>query len=93
MLFPFSVINGFEEIRSKIFFGTFQQLNQPEKKDNISWEESDFEINSTGYEKFKTEDDNPVNDRRSAIWSFIPIFSEEANRWYGYSCLYCSRGN
>ncbi|WP_223815965.1 hypothetical protein [Adhaeribacter rhizoryzae] len=35
-----------------------------------------------------TEDDNPMNDRRGAIWSYMPIFNEEANRWYGYYLAY-----
>ncbi|KAA2241734.1 hypothetical protein F0L74_17835 [Chitinophaga agrisoli] len=35
-----------------------------------------------------TEDDNPVNDRRAAIWSFMPIFSQAHNRWYGYYLTY-----
>ncbi len=35
-----------------------------------------------------TEEDNPINDRRAALWSFMPIFSEEANRWYGYYLAY-----
>ena len=25
-------------------------------------------------------EDNPMNDRRSAIWSYMPVFSEENNR-------------
>jgi len=35
-----------------------------------------------------TEDDNPMNERRGAIWSYMPVFSEEANRWYGYYLAY-----
>lgn len=35
-----------------------------------------------------THDDNPVNDRRGAIWSYMPVFSEKANRWYGYYLAY-----
>jgi hypothetical protein len=35
-----------------------------------------------------TEDDNPLNDRRGAIWSYMPVFSPEANRWYGYYLAY-----
>lgn len=35
-----------------------------------------------------TDDDNPVNDRRGAIWSYMPVFSEKANRWYGYYLAY-----
>ena len=35
-----------------------------------------------------TEDDNPLNDRRGAIWSYMPIFNKEKNRWYGYYLTY-----
>jgi hypothetical protein len=35
-----------------------------------------------------TEDDNPMNDRRGAIWSYMPVFNAEANRWYGYYLAY-----
>jgi hypothetical protein len=34
------------------------------------------------------DEDNPMNDRRGAIWSYMPIFSEKANRWYGYYLAY-----
>ena len=33
-------------------------------------------------------DDNPVNDRRAAIWSFMPVFNQAHNRWYGYYLAY-----
>ena len=35
-----------------------------------------------------TDDDNPMNDRRAAIWSYMPIFNKEKNRWYGYYLTY-----
>jgi hypothetical protein len=35
-----------------------------------------------------TEDDNPMNERRGAIWSYMPVFNEKANRWYGYYLAY-----
>lgn len=35
-----------------------------------------------------TDDDNPLNDRRGAIWSYMPIFNKQANRWYGYYLAY-----
>lgn len=34
------------------------------------------------------DEDNPANDRRGAIWSYMPVFSKEANRWYGYYLAY-----
>ncbi len=35
-----------------------------------------------------TPEDNPLNDRRGAIWSYMPVFSKESNRWYGYYLAY-----
>jgi len=35
-----------------------------------------------------TEDDNPMNDRRAAIWSYMPVFNKIANKWYGYYLAY-----
>lgn len=35
-----------------------------------------------------TADDNPMNDRRAALWSFMPIYSEAHQRWYGYYLAY-----
>lgn len=35
-----------------------------------------------------TNDDNPLNDRRGAIWSYMPVFNKQANRWYGYYLAY-----
>ena len=35
-----------------------------------------------------TDDDNPLNDRRGAIWSFNPVFNKEKNRWYAYYLTY-----
>jgi len=35
-----------------------------------------------------TDDDNPLNDRRAAIWSYMPVFNKAKNRWYGYYLTY-----
>jgi hypothetical protein len=35
-----------------------------------------------------TDDDNPLNDRRSAIWSYMPVFNKTKNRWFGYYLTY-----
>lgn len=56
-------------------------------KDAIHWTRQSTLYASSGTYAL-TEDDNPINDRRSAIWSFMPIFSEEENRWYGFYLAY-----
>jgi hypothetical protein len=35
-----------------------------------------------------TDDDNPLNDRRAAIWSYMPVFNKAKNRWFGYYLTY-----
>ena len=35
-----------------------------------------------------THDDNPVNDRRGAIWSFMPVFDPESDCWNGFYLTY-----
>nr|WP_293833448.1 hypothetical protein [uncultured Arsenicibacter sp.] len=35
-----------------------------------------------------TDDDNPINDRRGAIWSYMPVFNEKTNRWNGFYLAY-----
>jgi hypothetical protein len=34
------------------------------------------------------EEDNPMNDRRGAIWSYNAVFNEKEDRWYGYYLTY-----
>jgi hypothetical protein len=34
------------------------------------------------------DEDNPLNDRRGAIWSYTPVFNKTANKWYGYYLAY-----
>lgn len=56
-------------------------------KDAINWKRESTIYQASGNYAL-TEDDNPMNDRRGAIWSFMPIFNEKANRWYGYYLAY-----
>lgn len=55
--------------------------------DAIRWTRQTPIIESSGVYAVVPED-NPMNDRRSAIWSFNAVFSEENNRWYGYYLAY-----
>jgi len=34
------------------------------------------------------EEDNPMNDRRGAIWSYNAVFNEKEDRWFGYYLTY-----
>lgn len=56
-------------------------------KDAIRWERQSTIYQASGNYAL-TEEDNPMNDRRGAIWSFMPIFSEEDNRWHGFYLAY-----
>lgn len=56
-------------------------------KDAINWKRESTIYESSGTYAV-TEDDNPMNDRRAAIWSYMPIFNKKANKWYGYYLAY-----
>ncbi|WP_417939462.1 hypothetical protein [Flavobacterium sp. RS13.1] len=56
-------------------------------KDAIHWKRESTIYQASGTYAV-TEDDNPMNDRRAAIWSYMPIFNEKANKWYGYYLAY-----
>lgn len=56
-------------------------------KDAIHWKRKSTIYQASGTYAV-TEDDNPMNDRRAAIWSYMPIFNEKANKWYGYYLAY-----
>ncbi|MEO8237351.1 MAG: hypothetical protein ABI576_04520 [Flavobacterium sp.] len=56
-------------------------------KDAIHWKRESTIYQASGTYAV-TEDDNPMNDRRGAIWSYMPVFSEKANKWYGYYLAY-----
>ena len=55
--------------------------------DAIHWTRQSTILESSGVYAVRPED-NPMNDRRSAIWSYMPVFSEENNRWYGHYLAY-----
>jgi hypothetical protein len=56
-------------------------------KDAIHWTRRSTIYQASGTYAV-TDDDNPLNERRGAIWSYMPVFSEKANRWYGYYLAY-----
>jgi hypothetical protein len=56
-------------------------------KDAITWKRESTIYQASGTYAI-TEDDNPMNDRRAAIWSYMPVFNEKANKWYGYYLAY-----
>lgn len=56
-------------------------------KDAIHWKREKTIYQASGTYAV-TRDDNPMNDRRGAIWSFNPVFNKEKNRWYGYYLTY-----
>jgi len=56
-------------------------------KDAITWKRESTIYQASGTYAV-TEDDNPMNDRRAAIWSYMPVFNEKTNKWYGYYLAY-----
>ena len=56
-------------------------------KDAIHWKRQSTIYQASGTYAL-TEDDNPMNDRRGAIWSYMPVFNEKANKWCGYYLAY-----
>lgn len=56
-------------------------------KDAIHWKRESTIYQAGGVYAI-TDDDNPINDRRGAIWSYMPVFNENANRWNGYYLAY-----
>jgi hypothetical protein len=56
-------------------------------KDAVHWNRKSTIFQASGTYAI-TEDDNPMNDRRGAIWSYMPVFNKEKNRWYGYYLTY-----
>ena len=56
-------------------------------KDAIHWERQSTLYQSSG--KYAVSHyDHPMNDRRAAIWSYMPIFNKEKNRWQGHYLAY-----
>ncbi|WP_316818101.1 hypothetical protein [Pedobacter nyackensis] len=56
-------------------------------KDAVNWKRVSTIYQASGTYSV-THDDNPLNDRRGAIWSYMPVFNEKANKWYGYYLAY-----
>ena len=56
-------------------------------KDAIHWKRESTIYQASGVYAI-TDDDNPMNDRRGAIWSYMPVFNERTNRWNGYYLAY-----
>ncbi len=56
-------------------------------KDAIHWRRQATIYQASGTYAI-THDDNPLNERRGAIWSYMPVWNEKANRWYGYYLAY-----
>lgn len=56
-------------------------------KDAVNWKRIATIYQASGTYSL-THDDNPLNDRRGAIWSYMPVFNEKANKWYGYYLTY-----
>ena len=55
--------------------------------DAIHWKRQSTIYQSSGVYAV-ADDDNPLNDRRAAIWSFMPVFNQECNRWNGFYLAY-----
>lgn len=55
--------------------------------DAKKWTRQSTILESTGVYALVHED-NPMNDRRSAIWSFNAVFNEKSNRWNGFYLAY-----
>lgn len=58
-----------------------------ESHDAIHWERKSTIYQSSGVYAV-TDDDNPINDRRGAIWSFMPVYNDNSNRWNGFYLAY-----
>ncbi len=56
-------------------------------QDAIHWSRMDPILRANGTYAV-THDDNPVNDRRGAIWSFMPVFDQESDHWNGFYLTY-----
>ena len=69
----------YDRVKTKIGHWTSQ--------DAIHWKRESTILQASGNYAV-TEDDNPMNDRRAAIWSYMPVFNEKANKWYGYYLAY-----
>lgn len=58
-----------------------------ESEDAIHWRRVGTIFQASGKYAI-SEYDNPMNDRRAAIWSYNAVFNEKEDRWYGYYLTY-----
>jgi len=58
-----------------------------ESEDAIHWKRVGTIYQASGKYAI-AEEDNPMNDRRAAIWSYNAVFNEKEDRWYGYYLTY-----
>lgn len=58
-----------------------------ESMDAIHWKRVGTIFQASGNYAI-AETDNPMNDRRAAIWSYNAVFNEKEDRWYGYYLTY-----
>ncbi len=56
-------------------------------QDAVRWTRQSTLYQSSGKYAVSHED-NPANDRRAAIWSYMPIFNKDKNRWQGHYLAY-----
>ncbi len=63
------------------------QIGHWTSNDAIHWKRQSTIYQSSGTYAV-TDDDNPLNDRRAAIWSYMPVFNHESNRWNGFYLAY-----
>ncbi len=56
-------------------------------KDAVHWERQSTIYQASGVYAV-SHYDHPMNDRRAAIWSYMPIFNKEKNRWQGHYLAY-----
>ncbi|SMC87233.1 hypothetical protein [Pedobacter nyackensis] len=56
-------------------------------KDAVKWKRKSTVFQASGTYAI-THDDNPLNDRRGAIWSYMPVFNDKTDTWYGYYLTY-----
>ena len=58
-----------------------------ESPDAIHWKRVGTIYQASGVYAI-AEEDNPMNDRRAAIWSYNAVFNKAEDRWYGYYLTY-----
>lgn len=58
-----------------------------ESRDLVHWKRTGTLYRASGRYAI-ADDDNPANDRRGAIWSFMPVFDSCENRWNGFYVAY-----